>query len=315
MKINKETQIGIIFIVAAGLLYWGYNFLKGKDVFIKERTFYAEYEQVSGLVKSDPIYINGFRAGQVKDLYFSPENSGSIIVELQLTQDFPLPKNSIAQIISTDLMGTKAVSLNIGNSKELLQDGDTMRTSIESTLQEQMEQTLGPIKNKAEELIGSVDTIIDNLQTILNSETSENIKASLIHLEKSLVNVESLTGNLDKVMTQETGNIKKILENVESITHNLRDNNEKITLILSNFHQISDSLAAADMAGTLRLANKSLTDFSLILEKINRGEGSAGMLINNDTLYFELEKSASDLNLLLEDIKKNPTRYLKFSVF
>ena len=315
MKINKETQIGIIFIVAAGLLYWGYNFLKGKDVFIKERTFYAEYQQVSGLVKSDPIYINGFRAGQVKDLYFSPENSASIIVELQLTQDFPLPKNSIAQIISTDLMGTKAVSLNIGNSKELLQDGDTMRTSIESTLQEQMEQTLGPIKNKAEELIGSVDTIIDNLQTILNSETSENIKASLIHLEKSLVNVESLTGNLDKVMTQETGNIKKILENVESITHNLRDNNEKITLILSNFHQISDSLAAADMAGTLRLANKSLTDFSLILEKINRGEGSAGMLINNDTLYFELEKSASDLNLLLEDIKKNPTRYLKFSVF
>lgn len=315
MKINKETQIGIIFIVAAGLLYWGYNFLKGKDVFIKERIFYAEYDQVSGLVKSDPIFINGLRAGQVNNLYFSPGNSGRIIVELQLTQDFPIPNNSIAQIVSTDLMGTKAVSLNIGDSRELLDDGDTMVTSIESTLQEQMEQTLGPIKNKAEELIGSVDIIIDNLQSILNSETSENIKASLVHLEKSLVNVESLTGNLDKVMTQESGNIKKILENVESITHNLRDNNDNLTAILSNFHQISDSLAAADMAGTLRMANKSLTDFSSIIEKINKGEGSVGMLVNNDTLYLELEKSASDLNLLLEDIKKNPTRYLKFSVF
>lgn len=115
-------------------------------------------------------------------LYFEPNNSGRIIVELQISHDFPLPDNSIAKIISTDLMGTKAISLSIGNSTNLLVDGDTMLTMIESTLQEQMEQTIAPLKNKAENLLTSVEEIINNLQLILSSETSENIKSSLIGL-------------------------------------------------------------------------------------------------------------------------------------
>lgn len=315
MTINKETKIGIIFVVAASLLFWGYNFLKGKDVFIKDRLFYAQYYDVSGLVKADPIFINGLRAGQVNSLYFEPSNSGKIIVELQLTKDFPLPKNTIAKIVSTDLMGTKAISLFIGDSKDLLIEGDTMQTSIESTLQEQMEQTIGPLKHKAEELLSSVDEIISNLQLILSSETSANIKNSLTHLEQSLVNVESVTGNLDSLVDSETSKIKTILDNAESITGNLKANNEHLTAILTNFHEISDSLAGADMASTIRNANKAMADFSAIMNKINDGKGSVGMLMNNDTLYYELEKSAKDLNLLLEDIKTNPSRYLKFSLF
>lgn len=315
MKINRETKIGFIFIVAAGLLYWGYNFLKGKDVFIQEKTFYAVYQDVSGLAKSDPIYINGLRAGQVKALYFEEGYSGRIIVELQITQDFPLPKNSIAKIVSTDLMGTKAIGLSIGSSTEFLEDGDTLNASIESNLQEQVEQTLGPLKNKAEELLSSVDEILTNLQGVLNSETSANIKMSMAHLEKSLKNVESVTGNLDSLVNQEKSSIEQILENAESITNNLRNNNESLTAIITNFHQISDSLVAADMASTLHHANKALADFSSIMNKINEGNGSMGMLMNNDTLYFELEKSARDLNLLLEDIKINPGRYVKFSLF
>ena len=315
MKISNETKIGIIFVVAAGLLFWGYNFLKGKDVFINERMFYAQYYDVSGLGKADPVFINGLRAGQVKTLYFEPDNSGRIIVELQITQDFPLPDNSIAKIISTDLMGTKAISLSIGNSDHLLKDGDTMKTMIESTLQEQMEQTIAPLKYKAEELLASVDDIISNLQLILSSETSANIKSSLIHLEHSLVNVESVTGSLDSLVINEKSKIKKILNNAESITSNLKDNNDQITAILSNFHQISDSLAAADIAATINNANKAMADFSSILNKVDAGKGSLGLLMNNDTLYYELEKSARDLNLLMEDIKENPGKYVKFSLF
>jgi len=315
MKVNKETKIGFIFIVAALLLYWGYNFLKGKDVFTQERTFYAKYYDVSGLSKSDPIYINGLRAGQVKSLQFEPGHTGQIIVELQLSQQYPLAKNTIAKIVSTDLMGTKAISLYLGNSSNLLKDGDTMQTSIESTLQEQMEQTIAPLKNKAEDLLSSVDEIIESLQDILNSETSANIKSSLSSLEKSLVNVESVTGNLDSLVIKEKNSIEKILANAESITNNLKDNNDHITAILSNFHEISDSLAGANMAETLRYANKSLSDFSEIMNKINSGQGSMGQLMNNDTLYIELEKSARDLNLLMEDIRVNPSRYVKFSLF
>jgi len=315
MKIRKETKIGILFVSAAFLLFWGYNFLKGKDVFIKERIFYAEYYDVSGLGKSDPIFINGLRAGQVKNLYFEPSNTGKIIAELRITQDFPLPKNSIAKIISTDLMGTKAISLNLGNSPDLLVDGDTMKTLIESTLQEQMETTIAPLKNKAEELLGSVNDIINNLQTIINSETSSNIKSSLGHLERSLVNVESVTGSLDTMMNQEKNRISLILDNAESITANLRKNNENISAILNNFHEISDSLAAANFAGTMRNVNKSISDFASIMNKVDSGKGSLGMLMNNDTLYLEMEKSARDLNILLEDVQQNPKKYVKFSLF
>jgi len=315
MKINKETKIGIIFLIAAGLLYWGYNFLKGKDVFIKDRTFYAVYQDVSGLSKTDPIYINGLRAGQVSKLYFQQGYTGKIIAELQISSDFPLPTNTTAEIISTDLMGTKAVGLSLGNSKDFLQDGDTLNASIETTLQEQMEQTLGPLKNKAEQLLSSVDDILTNLQGILNSETASNIHKSMAHLEKSLKNMESVSGNLDSLVGQEKTSIGRILDNAESITTNLRNNNESLTAIIKNFHQISDSLAAADMASTLHHANKALADFSNIMKKINEGEGTMGMLMNNDTLYIELEKSARDLNVLLEDIKANPGKYVKFSLF
>jgi len=315
MKITKETKIGIIFLVAAGLLFWGYNFLKGKDVFTKERVFYARYYDVSGLDKADPIFINGLRAGLVRSLHFEDNNSGRIIVELQVTQDFPLAKNTIAKIISTDLMGTKAISLALGNSPDILVNGDTIETMIESTLQEQMEKTLGPIKNKAEELLVDIEDIVVNLQSILSSETSENIKQSLSHLEKSLINVESVTDNLDNIVTSERGKIKRILENAESITRNLEQNNEHLTAILVNFHEISDSIATADIASTINNANNAMADFSSIMQKINMGEGSMGMLINNDTLYLELEKTARDLNLLLEDVKANPKKYVKFSLF
>lgn len=315
MKINKETKIGLIFLIAAGLLYWGYNFLKGKDVFIKERTFYAIYNDVSGLTKSNPIYINGLRAGQISNLYFEEGYTGRIIAEMQITSDFPIPKNSVAEIISTDLMGTKAVGLALGTSKELLKDGDTLSASIESTLQQQVEQTVGPLKNKAEQLLSSVDEILTNFQKILNSETASNIQRSMAHLEQSLENMESVTGNLDTLVGHEKSSIQQILANAESITTNLRNNNESLTAIIQNFHQISDSLVASDMASTLHHANKALTDFSGIMEKINDGKGSMGMLMNNDTLYLELEKSAKDLNVLLEDIKVNPGRYVKFSLF
>lgn len=315
MKINREAKIGFIFIVAAGLLYWGYNFLKGKDVFIQEKVFYARYYDVSGLAKSDPVYINGLRAGQVSDVYFDQTNTGNIIVEIQITKKFPIPKDTEAKIISTDLMGTKAVGLFLGKSTNILEDGDTMKSSIESSLQEQMEQTLGPLKNRAEELLTSVDEIIGNLHAILNSETSANISSSLKHLELSLVNVESVTGNLDSLVSEKKSSVKRILENAESITSNLKDNNEHLSAILTNFHEISDSIAAADLASTIRLANKSLADFSMVMNKVNEGHGSMGMLMNNDTLYRELEKSARDLNLLLEDIKANPKKYVKLSLF
>lgn len=312
---KKNIKVASIFIMAAVLLFWGYNFLKGKDIFSSEQTFYAIYTDASGLSNADPVYVNGLQVGQVSSIAFHQRDMNKIVVGILYSKDQPIPKNSIAKIISTNLMGTKAISIQLGDATHVLQDGDTMCASIESSLQEQVEQNIGPLKNKAEELINAVDAIVSDLHTVINSESSQSIGASIRHLESTLSSVSTLSGNLDKMVDKESKSLAHILSNVEAITTNLNNNSDNLNQIIQNFHQISDSLAQANIVHTIRQADQAVAYLSSALQKIDSGQGSMGLLLNNDSLYWELNKSAHDLNLLLEDIKKNPKRYLKFSVF
>lgn len=315
MKISKETKIGAIFIIGALLLIWGYNFLKGQDIFTRSRIFYAVYQNVSGLGKANPVYINGMQVGQVTHMYFDPALNGNIIVGMTIEKKFPIPKNSCAEILSTDLMGTKAVNLNLGTSSILAKNGDTLCAKLAATLSEQVEQNIGPIKKKAEELLSNIDEILVSLNAVLSEEQVNSLKGSISHLNSSLKNADTLILNLSQIMSSEKTKIKNILGNVESITNNFKNNNQKLTEIINNFHNISDSLTKSNLSGTLLSVNKTMNDFQMIMEKINKGDGNLGLLLSNDSLYLGLEKSSRDLNLLLEDIRLNPKRYVKFSLF
>lgn len=315
MNISKETKTGAIFIFGAILLIWGFSFLKGKDILSQNRTFYAVYQNVSGLGKANPIYINGMQVGQVTQMYFDPSMNGNIIVGLTINADFPIPKNSSAEILSTDLMGTKAVNLNLGTSTELAQDGDTLTAKLAATLSEQVEGTIGPLKNKAEKVLENIDEILSSLNAVLSEEQVGSLKSSITHLQSTLQGADSLVQNVDEFISDEKSRAADIMANLESITSNFKNNNEKLTGIISNFHSLSDDLVKADIAGTFTSVNKSMSDFSQIMEKINKGEGSIGLLINNDSLYIGLEKASRDLNLLLEDIRLHPKKYVKLSLF
>ncbi len=315
MKISKETKIGAIFIIGAILLIWGYSFLKGKDLLTSSRTFYAVYHNVSGLGKANPVYINGMQVGQVTQMYFDPALNGKIIVGLTIDKDFPIPKDSNAEILSTDLMGTKAVNLNLGTSPEFAKDGDTLASKLAATLSEQVEQNIGPLKKRAEELLSSIDEILTSLNAVLSEEQVTSLKGSIAHINSSLQSADTLMQNVGNFVAEEKSKAKEILNNLESITGNFKNNNEKLTAIITNFHSISDTLVQSNIAGTLNSVNKSMSDFSLIMNKINKGEGSIGLLLTNDTLYLELEKSSRDLNLLLEDIRLHPKKYVKLSLF
>ncbi len=315
MKISKETKIGSIFIVGAILLIWGYSFLKGKDLLTRSRTFYAVYQNVSGLAKSNPVYINGMQVGQITQMYFDPSMNGNIIIGLVISHEFPIPKNSIAEILSTDLMGTKAVNLNLGSATEMAQDGDTLTSKLGATLAEQVEENIGPLKNKAEVLLTSIDEILMSLNAVLSQEQVNSLKGSIAHLNSSMRNADTLIQDVSNFVSDEKGKAINILKNLESISNNLQNNNEKINGIITNFHAISDTLVKSDIAGTLNSVNKSIYDFSTLMEKINKGEGSIGLLINNDSLYIGLEKSSRELNLLLEDIRLHPKKYVKLSLF
>lgn len=315
MTIYKKLFIGITFIIAIGLFIWGYNFLKGKDIFNKQTIVFAEYQQVSGLAIANPVLINGFKVGQVSDIYFNPDMSGSIIVALTLQNNFPVPNNSYARIFSADIMGSKAIELKLGNSPQTVVPGDTLPTSIEASLMDEVNAQVQPIKIKAENLLASIDSLVVAFRTVFNENARDNLKESFNSIKLTFSNLENTTSNLNSLVISERSNISSILQNVDSLTFTLSNNREQIATIISNFEILSDSLAKTDIPGTLNRADAAIAQLNGILTKINEGQGTVGMLVHNDSLYIELDRSAAELNLLLKDIRENPKRYVKFSLF
>ncbi|MFA8436104.1 MAG: MlaD family protein [Marinifilaceae bacterium] len=315
MKISKDAIIGIVVIISIGILIWGVNFLKGMDIFTKERSYYAKYTRVDGLKNSSPVTLKGYKVGLIKRIAFSDRSANYLIVEFSVQQNFQFPKNSVARIISSDIMGTKEIKIIPGDSKEMLQPGDTISGSIEGDLKEQVSMQMLPLKTKAERLMSSVDSVLAVIQYIFNENARENLSKSFTSIRQTIQNLESTSGTLDTLMTNQKGKLSSIFTNVDSITYNLKNNNQNISNILNNFSTISDSLAKAKIGTTLIQANSALSMADSILIKINAGEGSMGALVNNDTLYQNLESASQHLSELLADLKENPKKYVRFSLF
>jgi phospholipid/cholesterol/gamma-HCH transport system substrate-binding protein len=315
LKLSKEFKIGIIVIISLALLYWGFNFLKGEDVFSNERTFLAVYKDVGGLNKSNSVTINGLTVGHVRNMYFSNDGKSNVVIELIIRNSIPIPKNSIARIASSDLLGSKIVEIVLGDSPYFAESKDTLMSDVETSIKEEVSRQLKPLKNKAEGLLVSIDTVITMLNDLFSKTNTDNISRSVAHIAGSFENLEKTTSTLDDLMTEEKNRLERILINVESVTLNLKNNEEKLNNIFANFSAISDTLAKARFSETLQNVYTTMNELSDISKKINSGEGSLGMLVNDDSLYVELENSSRDLKLLLEDIRLNPKKYLKFSVF
>ena len=316
-KVNryKAYGIGLSFIVALVLFIWGFNFLKGNDIFGKETVYFSEYYQVNGLVNANPVMINGLRVGKVKDIYFNPDMSGRIIVSFTLSNDFPVPVNSVARIFSSDLMGSKAIDLVLGDSKQFAHDGDTVKSQVEAGLMAEVNAQVQPIKKKAEDLLASMDTLVVAFQSIFNESARDNLKESFNNIRMTFENLENATGNIDNLVVTESGRISSILIRLDSLALILSQNKQNFDQIISNFRSISDSLAQSDIPATFSNINTTVADMQKLLSSIEQGKGTLGQLIVNDSLYNQLNNSAASLDSLLRDIRENPKRYVKFAVF
>jgi phospholipid/cholesterol/gamma-HCH transport system substrate-binding protein len=315
LKYKREIGIGLIFIVALALFIWGFSFLKGFNLFKEQRIIYAVYEQVSGLDRANPVSINGLKVGQVSDIYFEPGFSGNIIVEITVETGIPIPRNSLALIYSSDLMGSKAIDLKLGDDSLYIKNGDTLRTRVEASLKEAVNQQIAPLKLKAEELILSIDSVVTVIKAIFNEKAKENLSNSIASIEQTFANLESASYNLDTLVAAQKTKLSQIMTNLESITSTISENEENIDNILANFSTLSDSLAKAEIPRTFAKIDRVMGDVAMIVEKINNGEGSLGMLINDEALYKDIQESAEQLHLLMEDIRINPKRYVRFSLF
>ena len=316
MKITKEIKIGIVVVLAIAIFVIGFNFLKGKNLFSINRTFFAVYENINGLQESNPVIINGFQIGQVIKSTLMPNNSGKILVEISITNnDLKIPADSKAKIVSTDFLGAKAIELIPGNSQEEIQVKDTLLGLVEYSISKEVGNEVIAMKNKTEHLITSMDSIASSFNQILNEKTKNNLIASFEGIHNILNSFENSSNNIDKLIESENGKVVSILKNVESISSNIQLNNKALSNVIKNFEVISDSLAKSNLTATINNVNKTLAQTSIFIEKINKGEGSAGLLFKDDSLYKNVASASLNLDLLLQDLKVNPTKYINVSVF
>lgn len=316
MVIKKEAKIGIVVTVALAMLIYGLNFLKGVNIFSHTKTIYAVYTDVEGVVPSNPVVVNGFHIGQIKDITIEPNSSGKILITMQITNnDVKIPRNSVANIFSSDLLGSKAIGIELGTSAELIKDGDTLPSSVEETLKETVDKQLVPLKNKVENLVSSLDTTIAIIDAIFSKKTQDNLTQSIQSIRISLEHIQNTTASVDQVMGNEKTHIASILNKVDEIATTLAKNSKNLSNVITNFSRISDTIAKARIQSAINNADSALYYTAKIMGKINRGEGSVGMLTKDTALYSRLSSASAELAKLLQDLREHPKRYVHFSVF
>lgn len=314
LTITKEAKIG--FFVAACLfaMFWGINFLKGKNIFSPNNVYYAVFTSIDGLENTNDVLINGFKVGLVKNIEFKDIRSGKFLVTLLIGKKYEIPRKTVAKLISNDIMGGKAIKLEVSPDTEYYQPGDTLPSAIEVGLIDQLGHQMVPVKQKAEKLMVDLDSSLKVFTEVFNESNREQLNQGVVNLNKSLYNLSQSTAALDTMLNTPKGSLRNIFTNVESISNNLKKNNKELTNIIQNFSSVSDSLAKVNIVQTMTKLDASLKDLNAILLKVNSGEGTLGSLVNNDTLYNNLESASKGLDLLLKDIKNNPKRYVNFSI-
>ncbi|MCL2040865.1 MAG: MlaD family protein [Bacteroidales bacterium] len=304
MKIKKEVKIGAVAVIALVLFVWGYNFLKGSSIFSGEYRLYAHYPNSSGLSQSDPVILNGFRIGQVEKIKFDPSNDGSLVVSLIITSSFPIPDNSVAKIVNTSITGSKGVEIFLGNATTYLSHGDNIHSELDPSMVDRLAKEIMPLKEKIEDLVESLNITAQSINDILNDQSRKDMIESLANIRKITGMAANQQNNLDAIMT-----------NAKSFTEDLKQSSEQFDHIVTNVSTITDDIAQADIAGTINQLQHTIASMDSILQQIQSDNNTLGMLMTTDSLHNELTRSTEQLRLLLEDVRKNPKKYVKFSVF
>lgn len=295
------------------ILIWGLSYLKGNDIFKKNNYYHVFYERVDGLVKSNKVELNGYQIGQISNVTFAPDNTGRLLVTFSVDASFQIPVNSIARIVSSDIMGTRSIKIIFSGENEFYQSNDTISGTVESDLKEQVSLQVLPLKNKAEELLGTIDSAIIVLTAILNEDARDNLKESFVSFSRTMDNLESTSADLEEILASQKEPIKNIVTNLDDLTTTFKNNVENLEGIMINLNSFSDTLANISVTPMLNNLTEASNKISLTLDKLNSDEGTAGLLLNDKELYESINALAENLAFLVSDMQQNPKRYLKFS--
>lgn len=304
MKITREFKTGVVFIAIIALFIWGYNFLKGMNLFNGPlTTYYTEYNNVQGLNTASVVTINGVEVGKVIGINFNKEEAkrGQLIVEFSVENNFQFSKNSVAKIYSASLMGGKSLAIVPSYEGETAKPGDFLKGEIESDIFSSVTEKLNPLQAKVENVIVSADSLMTGLTDILDVKSRNNLKASIAQLNETISNFKTISESVNELVKNNDDKLAKTISNTQVITKNLS--------------KLSDSLVNANFGATLKNLETSISSLSKILANIENGEGSMGKLMTDEQMYINLTNASKELEELLREMKENPKRFVHFSLF
>src|SRR5688572_30474874 len=307
MKISNETKVGALTAIAITVLILGFNFLKGKDLTTSSVTLYTEFPNVKGLVPSNPVVINGLQVGKVTAMREKDKNMSGIIVTLDITKNINIPANSVA-IMSSELLGSTAVEIHLGQGPQMVSSGDTIRAERGVGLAERFQGKLDPAIDNINKTVASLDELLQKFNTILDPNTRGNLQSIISNLAAS-------TKSLERHLDPASGRLARSMDNVEKITATFARNSGKIDSTFNNLEKATGKFASADLEGAITSLKNNMDKLEQVIGKMQTKEGTLGALLNDRQLYDEIRKTNRSLNILLDDFRVSPKRYVNISVF
>lgn len=296
---NKTILIALSFIIAMILFVWGFNFLKGKSLLRNQLVFYSVYDNSQGLLAGDIVTINGMSVGTVNSLSFHPSRNGSIVVAFTIDNDLNIPDNTIAKL-SPSLMGSTSINLILGDSRDSAKTGDTLMAGYDKGMLSLITEQILPLKSELENLLVSLNILAVNVNSILDESLKDDINAGVSDFAASMQNIKVLSSDIQKLVDSDDGKLTMVVNDLENIT--------------GNFSAVSDSLSMINYTGLVNSLEDCITEFNTMIDGINSGKGTAGQLVNNDSLYNNINNAVYTLQTILNEIKENPKK-IKLSVF
>jgi phospholipid/cholesterol/gamma-HCH transport system substrate-binding protein len=301
LKLTREIKTAVLVIASILLFIWGYSFLKGRDLLTSYVTLYVEYETVEGLTASAPVTLNGLVIGKVNNITIE-KNTGKLLVELQIKTDFPISKSSVAAIYEPGLIAGKQIAIEPNfNDKSVSLDGQRLKGIIRLGLTDSVGNKLVPIQEKLEKIMDDTDVLIKGINNVLDKKAQEDLRKSLSELSSTMEQFHKASLSVNTILDENKSQIKGVVNNFNKIS--------------DDFSKISDSLNKADLGKTVKNLNETLAKVDGIMKGLKSGNGTMGKLLNDDALYNNLDKTSKELELLLQDVRLHPTRYINVSLF
>lgn len=305
IKSAKAIRVAIFCISALIVFYIGANFLKGSEIFGNKKYLYAIFDNAAGMPQGTAVFVNGYKIGKVTAVSLTKDTPARVCAEIVINEEMNIPVDSRFELGAKDILGGLVINLRMGVSPKMAEDQDTLSCALIPALTDGFDE----IKDKLGSIMTSIDTVALALKEIMHSETGST------SLQNIFTNLENSTSELNALLSQNRSKFGKIVTNLDEFSQTLKSESPKLKQIIDNFDKISSDIAKEDLAKVILNANQTIAELQQVIEKINKGEGDLGKLVNDEVLYKNLSESTDNLNKLLLDIKENPDRYIHVSVF